>query len=437
MEFNFDCEQCLDCDRNGFSVLEGSCQNRIIPGYRLYVKEILDRMGQLSAKSQNLQAVVTSTAQFFPSNYRLFIKAEGNRVYGYLKIGPKKLFLRDKLFNYHERKTLCVLDFYVYESVQRKGIGRQLFDYMLNYEKINPDSLAFDRPTLRLLSFLKKNYGLDNYITQSNSFIIFDSFFSENTILNYDTEFDNDTYRVIQTLRTPEYLHTNNYPINNFRLNTSYRKLMENNNVNNNNDERNHNNNNNGNYNKLQRSMSPIGRQLIYNNDYKNNLGNNDNYKKPGPGYRQYYANKEDSQTPGKFVENQNNRNENINNSNNKFNITNNKRYKDDESYNKRYNNSNLSDDRKRPDNEYNQQNNLYRSQDYIYQNKYQDQMNRRKSPKYESNDFNQDPRNFRDGYNNNQVDNFYEKRRNTEYSDNYNLNDFYDDRRNYNEMYY
>ena len=95
MEFNFDCEQCLDCDRNGFSVLEGSCQNRIIPGYRLYVKEILDRMGQLSAKSQNLQTVVTSTAQFFPSNYRLFIKAEGNRVYGYLKIGPKKLFLRD------------------------------------------------------------------------------------------------------------------------------------------------------------------------------------------------------------------------------------------------------------------------------------------------------------------------------------------------------
>ena len=151
MKFNFDCEQCLDCDQNGFSVLEGSCQNRIIPGYRLYVKEILDIMGQLSSKAQNLQTIITNTSRFFPSNHRLFIKAEGNMVFGYLKIGLKKLFLRDRLFNYHERKTLCVLDFYVYDAVQRKGIGKQLFDYMLNYEKINPHSLAYDRPTLRLL----------------------------------------------------------------------------------------------------------------------------------------------------------------------------------------------------------------------------------------------------------------------------------------------
>ena len=452
MQFNFDCEQCLDCDRNGFSVLEGSCQNRIIPGYRLYVKEILDKMGQLSARAQNLPTVVTSTGQFFPSNYRLFIKAEGNRVFGYIKIGPKKLFLRDRLFNYHERKTLCVLDFYVYERVQRKGIGKQLFDYMLNYENINPDSLAYDRPTLRLLSFLKKNYGLDNYITQSNSFIIFDSFFSENSILNYDTEFDNDTYRVIQTLRTPEYFNTPNYPINNFRLNTSYRKLtdsqnnskkypiLKSNEYENNytEDEINRNNNNkNNNYNKLQRSMSPIGKQLIYNNDnnYANNNGNKNVYKN------------QDSQN---YVEKRNNIDENeinINKSNirenelnNKAYIKNNNRYKDDELYNKRYNNSNLFDDKKVPENQYNNRNNLYRSHDYIYQKEYQDfPMNRRNNEKIYSNQY---PENFDDNYKNNKDSDYYEKRknRNTEYSDNYNINDYYDyynDRRNYdNNMY-
>ena len=439
MQFNFDCEQCLDCDRNGFSVLEGSCQNRIIPGYRLYVKEILDKMGQLSAKAQNLPTVITSTGQFFPSNYRLFIKAEGNRVFGYIKIGPKKLFLRDRLFNYHERKTLCVLDFYVYESVQRKGIGKQLFDYMLDYENINPDSLAYDRPTLRLLSFLKKNYGLDNYITQSNSFIIFDSFFSENSILNYDTEFDNDTYRVIQTLRTPEYFNTHNYPINNFRLNTSYRKLTSgennskkypilrqneyDNNYNEYEDEINHNHNNkNNNYNKLQRSMSPIGKQLIYNdNNYTNNKGNKQNYDERMNNINENNVNKSNIRE---------------NELNNKVYIKNNNRYKDDELYNKRYNNSSLFDDKKVPDNQYNNRNNLFRSHDYIYQKEYQDlPMKRRNNEKIYSN---QIPENYDD--NNNKDNEYYEKRRNrnTEYSDNYNINDYYDDRRNYdNIMYY
>ena len=439
MQFNFDCEQCLDCDRNGFSVLEGSCQNRIIPGYRLYVKEILDKMGQLSAKAQNLPTVITSTGQFFPSNYRLFIKAEGNRVFGYIKIGPKKLFLRDRLFNYHERKTLCVLDFYVYESVQRKGIGRQLFDYMLDYENINPDSLAYDRPTLRLLSFLKKNYGLDNYITQSNSFIIFDSFFSENSILNYDTEFDNDTYRVIQTLRTPEYFNTHNYPINNFRLNTSYRKLTSgennskkypilrqneyDNNYNEYEDEINHNHNNkNNNYNKLQRSMSPIGKQLIYNdNNYTNNKGNKQNYDERMNNINENNVNKSNIRE---------------NELNNKVYIKNNNRYKDDELYNKRYNNSSLFDDKKVPDNQYNNRNNLFRSHDYIYQKEYQDlPMKRRNNEKIYSN---QIPENYDD--NNNKDNEYYEKRRNrnTEYSDNYHIHDYYDDRRNYdNIMYY
>ena len=157
MKFNFDCEEALDCDQNGIAILEGSYQNKIVPGYKLYVKEILDTMGYLSSKAQNLQTVITSTNRFFPSNHTLFIKADKNKVFGYIKVGPKKLFLRDRLFNYHERKTLWVLDFYVYDNFRRKGIGKKLFDYMLNLENTEPDLLAYDRPTLRLLAFLKKN----------------------------------------------------------------------------------------------------------------------------------------------------------------------------------------------------------------------------------------------------------------------------------------
>ena len=395
MQFNFDCEQCLDCDRNGFSVLEGSCQNRIIPGYRIYVKEILDKMGQLSAKAQNLESTITTTSRFFPSNHRLFIKADKNRVYGYLKVGPKKLFLRDRLFNYHERRTLSVLDFYVYDSMQRKGIGKQLFDYMLNYEKIDPNELAYDRPTLRFLSFLKKNYGLDNYLTQENSFIVFDGFFEPESTPYHDTEFDNDTHRVIQKLTTPQLLN-NNYSEKNYkryllndrqmRVNNSSRyspQINTNSNQYINNETNNRNNyrstdkyyNMTENDNNLRRAMSPIGEQLIYNNDYKN-----------------VYKNSNSGQ--------------------------NNNRYQQEQLYNNRYNDSNFN-------NEYNQrnQNMNNRSQDFINEKQYQDYQ---KNPRFSQNTINnnvmakstQINRNY---YNDMKNDDYYNRRdNNNEYKNNY-----------------
>ena len=448
MQFNFDCEEALDCDQNGISVLEGSCQNRIIPGYRLYVKEILDRMGQLSAKAQNLQNVITSTSRFFPSSHRLFIKADKNKVYGYLKVGPKKLFLRDRLFNYHERRTLSVLDFYVYDSVQRKGIGRELFDYMLKYEKRDPGTLAYDRPTLRLLSFLKKNYGLDNYITQNNSFIIFDDFFSP--IPNYDTEFDNETHRVIQSLNTPQYLNTNNYSENNFKrylsnsdlnnlkksnnnsryslkvdLNSNQNdnetkakdNILRNNNVYNKNYKENEKENNHP------KAMSPIGKQLIYSNDFKNNTVNknapfnkNNINKDDSKEYNNIYANKNmnsindymssKNQTPYYYNEDQNNINTNdpykrINALHEKI---------SDIKFNYRYQRDQLN----------NQENqDFYKSQDYINQKEYQNYQNnnRQRSPVYDNNYNNELARSQRINRN------YYN--RNTEYNDNYNIDNY------------
>ena len=31
MQFNFNCEESLDCDEKGFAILEGSYKNRILP----------------------------------------------------------------------------------------------------------------------------------------------------------------------------------------------------------------------------------------------------------------------------------------------------------------------------------------------------------------------------------------------------------------------
>lgn len=48
-----------------------------------------------------------------------------------LKIGRKKLFLLNQDQRTKECAPLCVLDFYIHESRQRRGYGRRLFDYML------------------------------------------------------------------------------------------------------------------------------------------------------------------------------------------------------------------------------------------------------------------------------------------------------------------
>jgi hypothetical protein len=48
MQFNFNCEQILGCNEEGFAVLEGSFQAGIKPGYILFVNEILDSMGYAS-----------------------------------------------------------------------------------------------------------------------------------------------------------------------------------------------------------------------------------------------------------------------------------------------------------------------------------------------------------------------------------------------------
>jgi hypothetical protein len=52
-----------------------------------------------------------------------------------------------------------------------------LFEYMLNFENIQPKILAYDRPSQKLLGFLKKHYGLNQYIPQNNNYVVFNDYF--------------------------------------------------------------------------------------------------------------------------------------------------------------------------------------------------------------------------------------------------------------------
>ena len=72
----------------------------------------------------------------------------------------------------------CVLDFYVHESAQRRGIGGALFDHFLRRENKNPARLAYDRPSEKLFAFLAKNFSLTKYQPQTNNFVVFDAYFA-------------------------------------------------------------------------------------------------------------------------------------------------------------------------------------------------------------------------------------------------------------------
>ena len=48
---------------------------------------------------------------------------------------------------------------------------------MLKFENVKPGNLAYDRPSPKLISFLKKHYSLVNFTPQNNNFVVFKEYF--------------------------------------------------------------------------------------------------------------------------------------------------------------------------------------------------------------------------------------------------------------------
>jgi hypothetical protein len=48
---------------------------------------------------------------------------------------------------------------------------------MLSFENISAQSLAYDRPSPKLIGFLRKYFGLGSYISQNNNFVLFNEYF--------------------------------------------------------------------------------------------------------------------------------------------------------------------------------------------------------------------------------------------------------------------
>lgn len=133
--------------------------------------------------------MITTASKFFTSgDNKLIMMAETNRVIGLLKVGRRNLFIRNHVGQIKEIQPLCVLDFYVHESVQRGGYGKLIFEKMLQTEALAPSKLAYDRPSEKLISFLRKHYGLSKYIPQNNNFVVFDAYWDNSLSAKPSTE---------------------------------------------------------------------------------------------------------------------------------------------------------------------------------------------------------------------------------------------------------
>ena len=165
----------------------GSSHIRSMQEIQTRVSTILDVMGQASACAQDLRQPITSGAKLRMQDehtvYFLLDRVENQgrgTVIGLLKVGKKSLFLLDVDQAQKQVYPMCILDFYVHESRQRLGCGRTLFEAMLADQKVaHPRFLAIDRPSPKLLGFLRKHYNLTKIIHQVNNYVIFHGFFTD------------------------------------------------------------------------------------------------------------------------------------------------------------------------------------------------------------------------------------------------------------------
>jgi alpha-tubulin N-acetyltransferase 1 len=139
---------------------------------------LINELGQASSRTQGLSSIITTYSSFAQSDCKLYILVsdDGRTALGFLKVGPRHLFLWDRLGDQHELEPLCLLDFFIYPQYQRKGYGRRLVYRMLREEGMEMHQMPIDRPSLLCLSFMKKHFGMSQYVVQANKFVVFDEF---------------------------------------------------------------------------------------------------------------------------------------------------------------------------------------------------------------------------------------------------------------------
>ncbi|VDK52526.1 unnamed protein product [Anisakis simplex] len=193
--------------------LDATTLRRLNPRKCWPVQKTIDRMGALSAEvdlpSLSITSWLTSvrhnpnlflqlTLSFYPYAFDVFrvsvfhftVNRQSSIIIGLLKVGYKCLYLMDSAMRTFKTTPLCILDFYVHNTLQRRGNGHALFEYMLKHQKSSAEKIAIDKPSESLLQFMNKFYRLANPLWQPTNFVVYEAFFDN--AKEYDKVFDND-----------------------------------------------------------------------------------------------------------------------------------------------------------------------------------------------------------------------------------------------------
>ncbi|KAG8341583.1 putative GNAT acetyltransferase Mec 17 [Trypanosoma vivax] len=170
--------------RNGVTrwnadLLEQERRLRNADGHADRLVQTINILGKRSKEAQSLNTILTSATRLRENREaRIYLLCQEGRGVGILKVGVKRLFVTNPAYSgLVEINPVCVLDFFVDTSCQRRGYGKLLFEHMLEAERLSPGDVAIDRPSTKFLAFLRKHYGLHEYTPQSNNFVVFHNYF--------------------------------------------------------------------------------------------------------------------------------------------------------------------------------------------------------------------------------------------------------------------
>ena len=148
-------------ERLGLVQVTTATLKALAPADSTAVAKAIDEMGVRSARAQGLSKPITTYSVMRTSDNRLYMAVDRGVLRGILRVGKRSLYVRRKPDSeYSQISPLCVLDFYVHESCQRSGVGAQLFRHMLSREEAQPHKLGYDRPSHKLVSFLRRHCGV-------------------------------------------------------------------------------------------------------------------------------------------------------------------------------------------------------------------------------------------------------------------------------------
>ncbi|XP_016286431.1 alpha-tubulin N-acetyltransferase 1 isoform X6 [Monodelphis domestica] len=144
------------------------------------IMTIVDELGKASAKAQHLTGPITSASRMQSNRHVMYVlkdtsarPAGKGAIIGFLKVGYKKLFVLDDRGAHNEVEPLCILDFYIHESLQRHGHGLKLFQYMLEVNNfvIFEGFFAHQHPPARKLLPKKAEGEIKPYSSSDREFL--------------------------------------------------------------------------------------------------------------------------------------------------------------------------------------------------------------------------------------------------------------------------